>query len=347
VDDEVEKPAGFSLEFVGLNVRGGRHRVAISSKASGKRDGIPFFNFTASIKTSRRTWGRTPRLSIKSSVAHIPMTPQLEESAERAVILGSLPVFPAVALELIELVDRGVAGAAAIARLLERDPALSAEALRQANSVRYARRHDVREVADAVTLLGTDDTCRIAMRAACKGLIVPALGRPELRSCWEHCVASAILAAALAPVFDQAPGPAYTAGLLHDIGCLALVAVYPDRYIEMLELMRQGESGWMEAERRTFGVTHCSVGRWVVEEWGLPDDLRDIVFHHHDDRPFDRSLLTLVATASRLADLVQPHPIEQLAWDDPAAYIATLPFDDPGEVMRAVHKATERIKEEL
>jgi HD-like signal output (HDOD) protein len=172
------------------------------------------------------------------------MPSQIERSADRNFILRHLPVFPAVALELIDLIDRRASDVAVITRMLGRDPGLSAEVLRQANSALSSPRKTVSDLSDAVNRLGADQTCNVAMKAACRGLVSPALGRPELRSCWERCVASAILASALAPELGFVAGQAYTAGLLHDIGCLALVAVYPDRYLEALQNMRDG-AGWL------------------------------------------------------------------------------------------------------
>ncbi len=268
------------------------------------------------------------------------------ENVDRAAILRNLPVFPAVALELIGLLDGGEASASEVAQLLRKDPALSAEVLHQANSAKFARRREVGELDEAVTLLGGDQTCRIAMRAACRGMATPALGSLELRGCWEHCVATAIVAADLAPHLGQNEGTAYVAGLLHDIGCLGLAAVYPEPYTEVLRLTREGQRRWLEAEVEVFGVDHCTVGSWVVDDWGLPEDLRQVIAHHHDEREPDRSLLTLVGAASSLADLLLPSPMEPPCWPDPAAFLATLPVDQAA-ALEAVEQANEKIKTEL
>lgn len=291
-------------------------------------------------------WKPSGSVDLFSSQVLATMPSQSVERADRELILRHLPVFPAVALELIDLVDQGVVDTPTIAHLLGRDPALSAEVLWQANSARFARQKSVSQVNEAVTLLGTDQTCRIALRAACRGLVGPALGRPELRRSWEHCIASAIVASALAPELGQPPGPAYTAGLLHDVGCLALVAVYPDRYLEAIGLGNQEGCPWIEAERQIFGVDHCTVGGWLVEEWRLPDELSEVVVHHHDERPFDRSMVSLIVAASTVADLVQPNSMEQQPWDDPAAFLETLPIDQ-ARALEAVDQAVERIEAEL
>ena len=268
------------------------------------------------------------------------------ESSNPAFLLDRLPVFPTVALELIDLLESPVVDADEIGHLLGRDTALSAEVLQHANSARFARRRTVGDLTDAVTVLGTDLTSRIAMSAACKGLVAPALGRPELRRCWEHSLASAILSDKLAPLLGQAPRAAYTAGLLHDIGCLALLAVYPDRYLDALNLTRASSISRLEAERRVFGVDHCTVGGWVVDDWRLPEALREVATRHHDDRPFDKSMVTLVAVGTLIADLLVPHPVQNLPWPTPEAYLTTLPLElQPA--MEAVENAAQRIREEL
>ncbi|MCB9384322.1 MAG: HDOD domain-containing protein [Bryobacterales bacterium] len=247
---------------------------------------------------------------------------------DRLAILRNLPVFPTVALELIRLLEgEGGADLHVIARLLGRDPALSGEVLRQANSSLFARRRGVADLVSAVSLLGSDYACRIAMNAACRGLVAPALGRAELRQCWEHCVSTAVLAATLAPEFDQTPAVAYMAGLLHDIGALALLSVYPDRYTEAVRLRSEEGVSLLDAEMRAFGVNHCTVGSWLVEEWRLPTDLGHVVTLHHDQRPFERSLVGLISTASILASLNEKHPIERLRWESSDDYLATLPID--------------------
>ncbi|MEZ5367045.1 MAG: HDOD domain-containing protein [Bryobacterales bacterium] len=269
------------------------------------------------------------------------------QTAERKAILRNLPVFPTVALELIKMLEEeGGADLHVVARLLGRDPALSAEVLRQSNSALFARRGGVSDLVSAVTLLGSQHTCRIAMNAACRGLAAPALGRAELRQCWEHCVSTAFLAAALSPEFDQAAGTAYTAGLLHDVGCLALLSVYPDRYLETVRMSAEESIPRLEVERRLFGVDHCTVGSWLVEEWQLPPELRDVIILHHDQRPFERSLVSLVAAANVLAHLTQPHPIERVAWESPSSYLATLPIDQ-NRSLRLVDEAVELIKIEV
>ena len=53
----------------------------------------------------------------------------------------------------------------------------------------------------------------------------------ELRRCWQHSLACAVLSETLARSAGVHEQQAYTAGLMHDIGRLAILVAYPEQYI--------------------------------------------------------------------------------------------------------------------
>ena len=77
------------------------------------------------------------------------------------------------------------------------------------------------------------------------------------------------------------PEIAYTAGLLHDIGIIVLdqfiSSVHPFFYrrtqIDGVELC--------EVESEKLGITHPQAGKQLAENWSLPDNLADVIRHHH------------------------------------------------------------------
>src|SRR5690606_12472128 len=123
---------------------------------------------------------------------------------------------------------------------------------------------------------------RIALNAAVRGMIGGALGLPELRRCWGHCVAVAIVAEACADAYDVPRGRAYSAGLLHDLGMLALLTLYPAEYQQLLLLADRDDRDLRRSEREVFGQDHEMVGGELVGRIGLPTELRPILSNHHD-----------------------------------------------------------------
>lgn len=78
---------------------------------------------------------------------------------------------------------------------------------------------------------------------------------------------------------------AYTAGIIHDIGRLALIASWPEEYSELLKTAEEQTVEIARCEQDIFGMDHCQAGRQLVGEWNLPPEFLSIISTHHDDRP--------------------------------------------------------------
>src|SRR5690554_6208677 len=85
---------------------------------------------------------------------------------DRPWAIKSLPPFPAVALQLLGLLDDVNVPMKQVVSLLRIDPALSAEILRVANSALYGLRSRVDSISRAVVILGTDAVKRLALTMA-------------------------------------------------------------------------------------------------------------------------------------------------------------------------------------
>ena len=97
---------------------------------------------------------------------------------------------------------------------------------------------------------------------------------------------------------------AYTAGLLHDIGRLALMAQFPDEYGELLTIARHGHFNQIECERELFDIDHCQAGGWLAGEWNFPEDLVNSIALHHSGELKEGSLPFVVSAACRIADIL-------------------------------------------
>jgi len=103
----------------------------------------------------------------------------------------------------------------------------------------------------------------------------------EDRRYWLYTLACAVSCAEIAAPGESTKLVAYVAGLLHDIGRLALIAAYPDKYANLLTLadrMFREDPGFnlLDHERMLFGLDHFATGSWLATTWGLPPWLRAI-----------------------------------------------------------------------
>ena len=219
-----------------------------------------------------------------------------------------LPVLPATAIQLIDLLDDPESSIHDIVGLLRRAPSISAELLRVANSAHYRRGARVVDLRRAVAIIGLRQARRLALAFSVRGLVSSLTELPSLRTCWVTSISTAILSEALAEPFGIRPEKAYTAGLIHNIGSLALCAAYPDVYAQMLELSQSHELDLIASERELFDTDHCTTGAWLVERYGLPSELGQVASSYHVDSFEQRDLVTLVRGGRRLADLLGVRP---------------------------------------
>ena len=225
-------------------------------------------------------------------------------------ILGDLPPFPPLAMRLAEVAGRDDTKVEEVVELLRSDAALSADLLRRANSPAYGFAANIDTLQQALVVLGFDELRRIALVAATKGFAGPVLQAPELRACWRHSLAVALLAEELARGSGVSPERAYTAGVMHDIGRLALLTARPDDLAAIISEATFGPSiddtGYLlDREREKFGFDHTEAGSWLARRWDIPVDLQAAAGRHHD-RPEAGpvSLLQVIQYAVLLADLI-------------------------------------------
>ena len=216
--------------------------------------------------------------------------------------LRTVPPFPAVATKLMRLLASENASFVEAARLLRSDSGLAAELLRVANSALFASRR-VDTVLEALSLVGVERVNSLVITLSLCKLAARASRTKSLGPCWRHNLACATLAERLGRGFALGSNSAHTAGLLHDIGRLALLVADPVRYDDLLSNALTGGKDLLLRELDLFGVDHCQAGEMLVEEWGLPRQLAEVVGQHHQPHE-KRSMGALVHVACTMADML-------------------------------------------
>jgi putative nucleotidyltransferase with HDIG domain len=269
-------------------------------------------------------------------------TPQSEE--KRPWALHALPPFPAVALQLMSLLDDTDAPIKKIVGLLRVDPALSAEILRVSNSALYGLSRRIDNISHAVVVLGTEVVKRLALTVALGRFSRSFMRVHGLRVCWDHSVACALLAEQLALRMYQPKDRAYTAGLLHDIGRLALLTCYPVEYNNLFVVARENDFDELECEWELFDVDHCAAGAWLARHWNLPDDFVEVISQHHRAEPVDASLLSIVTAAHHVANRIGFHVLDVPADKSVAEIIARLPLPAPEDTAEQLEDFVDTVR---
>lgn len=216
--------------------------------------------------------------------------------------LEDLPPFPLVATRLLEVLSQENAHITGVGRIISAEPVFASRVLQMANSPLFALQTQVKTISHAIVLLGLDRVKAITVTRAMGDFVAPILNSKSLRVCWENSLACAFVAERLARACKMDPDFAYVAGLLRDIGRLALLVKYPESYANLLAV--SGEQGFdlMATERDLFDIDHCQAGEWLMQKMPFPADLCEVVAHHHDAPSGPFRMVHLVRVADMLAD---------------------------------------------
>ena len=284
-----------------------------------------------------------------STVLNAP--PTTDESAapkeKRPWALKSLPPFPAVALQLLSLLDDTEVPMKKVVELLRIDPALSAEILRVSNSALYGLSRRIDNVSHAIVVLGTDVVKRLALTVALGRFSHSFLRNQSLRVCWDHSVACAVIAEKFAEAIGEPEDRAYTAGLLHDVGRLALLACYPAEYGNLMAVARENDFDELECERELFDIDHCAAGEWLGRQWNLPSEFVEAISHHHTAEVKGKSLLSIVTAANSVADAIGFNVLDMPPKASVGEIVAGLPLDDRADVVEELEGFEDTIRTAL
>jgi HD-like signal output (HDOD) protein/signal transduction histidine kinase len=222
-------------------------------------------------------------------------------------VSGNLPSMPQVLVQLIDSCHEGEINLQTIARIVDKDAAISAKLLQMVNSAFIGARRAFTNVEQAVVYLGGDTVRNLAISISVQQVFrrVESNGLLSIDRFWHHSYQNALLARNIAVAIDYPdPSEAYLAGLLHDIGKLLLWMAFPGKYAPLLlKGVRCHNSRLAFLEEEKLHVNHCSAGAWLCEQWRLPTLLADALRYHHNPLEEVEQALPLTRIAC-LADLL-------------------------------------------
>lgn len=237
------------------------------------------------------------------------------EDIRNRLLVARLPSPPQTLLRLLNLCQSEDAGIHELADLIANDPALSAKVLMVAHSAAY---HSAD--ANPLTLL---QACGRLGTALIKVLVISETvvqtfngfqqaGALDLRAFWKHSLSVALIARELAPRLGYEPAEeAYLAGLLHDIGRLALLVAAAQQAQPLFAAL--DDDSLCAQEQHNLAMSHTEAGAWLLGRWHLSEHLVQSVLRHHED---PRQL----GQAHALTHLLHlAHRLAAVPLDEPAA----------------------------
>lgn len=271
---------------------------------------------------------------------------------DRILSSSRLPSLPAIALQVIDLVQQPDVNIHQIADTIQNDPALSSRLLKTVNSSFYGQTQSVSTISHALVVLGLNSVKTLALGFS----LVPNLKEAGEQDGFDHLdlwrrslfsATSARMIAKEAGLFCHEE--AFLCALLQDLGMLALSQVLGKEYHTIVAANKEGHRGLSRYEREMLGVDHAQVGGALARHWHLPDLLAEpIEFHAEPSEAPEptRKLAQCVAAGNDAADVLsEEEPGESLErFYKHCMQWFNLEKDRAQPVLEKVHKATAEMR---
>lgn len=199
--------------------------------------------------------------------------------------VDKLPPVPELVLRLRAIVSNPDATFADVVPLLERDPGLSADLLKFANSARYGVAHRVESIREAVLYIGMNTLAQLVATTFLQRTLMTAFsfiqGMPQYvdhsRDIANHTHTLAIRAGLPTARQERAS----LIGLLHDIGRLVLLLATDAETFHSTHDSPEVMIQIIEHEQDLWGVDHCLVAASICRKWEFPDVFATAIQGHH------------------------------------------------------------------
>jgi len=219
--------------------------------------------------------------------------------------ISQIPSLPSIVSRILGIINNPRSSAEDVARYLEMDVGLSGKILRLANSSYYGIPGGITSIQRAVAQLGFNAVSSIVLSASVYNLFKNSENSQTMNrvTFWRHSIETALYCRVLAHLRreDLDPEVAFTQGMLHDLGALALDTAFSKEYAVLVDVARKTGAPLEKVEKDTFGLDHGQIGARMLERWGIPKEVYIPVLHHHNikaDTPYRNYCLVLALANS-------------------------------------------------
>lgn len=188
-----------------------------------------------------------------------------------------------------------------ITGIIERDPAITSNVLRIANSAFYAAKTG--NIQQAIMFIGLNNLKQIVLSYEIAQMQSAMSSKCE--SIWTHCNRTNLIFQELyVKLFKvKVPPVISAAGIVHDIGKIIMLQIYGDDYYHKILNQSHSDDDLLELEKAFYGIDHSTLGGYFLNWWSFPLDLVETTLYHHipqDPDLSNRTLTSMMCIASQI-----------------------------------------------
>ncbi len=195
-----------------------------------------------------------------------------------------IPTLPAIMSRIVEMTEDPRTNSTQLASFLSHDQALTVRILKLANSAYYGLSNYISTVEMAVVVLGFEEIKKMVLTAK----VFEALDSEEAKDLmdmnkfWIHSVVVAVACKFISKKLKlKSAEDLFVAGLLHDIGALAMVCYQTEDYFIVLNHLKNTNKHTFEVETDLLGYSHADLGGLLTGKWNLSNKIANCISNHH------------------------------------------------------------------
>lgn len=219
--------------------------------------------------------------------------------------IEDLPTLPRTVLKISELVNNPKSSARDLSNVITDDQVLTVRLLKLVNSSFYGFPQRISTITGAIVLLGFDAIRNLLLTTSVFDMFSNRYRQHKdiHEKLWDHSLGCAIGAKIIGTYIRyEKIEELFVSGLLHDIGKIVEMLFLPERFSDIVNLVKNRNVLMITAEDEVLGFSHPVVGKMLAEKWNLPVKLSNILEHHH--QPDQAGRYIHEASIIHLADIL-------------------------------------------
>lgn len=195
--------------------------------------------------------------------------------------VDELPTLKSSYCNIMDLIDND-ADIVKIASAIEKDPSIATKILHIINSAFYEVKTG--SVKHAIAYLGRSNIRNILLATSIiESFSINGSYKTRVEALWNQAfICSKILNIIYEKLLlKKLSENESSAGLLHNIGIVLLLKLYPEQYIEIVQKTEKENKNLLQIEMETLNVTHQQIGGYLLRWWELPYPIVEATLYHH------------------------------------------------------------------
>jgi len=235
----------------------------------------------------------------------VPETEELSAAVKIANQTADIATLPEVTMRIVEVVQDPRSTAHDLHKIVCNDPVLSARVLRVVNSAFYGLPGQIGSIDRAIMLLGLNAVKNIAIAASLAKMFKQKTCCDDFsgKDLWTHSVAVGAANKLITSAIGLGlPDEAFLAGLIHDLGLVAIMQCYNESIPKLVANTKAGVP-YRKVEKEMIGADHQEIGMALTTRWKFPRSFQFVTGYHHN--PTELAMENrLLAVVTHISDII-------------------------------------------